>query len=183
MKPANAVRLKTRIIGVSEPVRRCAEHHRHLRHVAGGLVGVEVVRLDTGWPCAWGLVGRAVARHLDADGWVELTRGVVPDGAPPGCASAVLGAAARWARSQGRPLVSYTLACESGTSYRAAGWVQVGIVPARSTWASAGRQRDARTGAEAGKKRRWVPPWCVPTALARGWTVTVPCRRQVGEVG
>ena len=172
MKPAWAVRLQTRIIGVSEPLRQCAIHHRHLPRCAGGLVGVEVVRADNGWPCAWGLVGRPLSRYLDAAGWVELVRGIVPAGAPPGCASAVVAAAARWARADGRPAaVSYTLEHEPGTSYRAAGWVQVGWTRGDRQWSCPSRSREERTGPVAGRKRRWVPAWAVPSALARGWTV------------
>ena len=169
MKPHGAVRLKSRIIGVAEPLRQCAIHHRHLRRCMGGLVGVEVVRLDTGWPCAWGIVGRPLSRYLQSDGWVELVRGIVPDGAPPGCASAIIAAAARWARADGRPaILSYTLEHEPGTSYRAAGWVQVGWVRGRQ-WACPSRAREERGGLIAGRKRRWVPPWALPAALARGW--------------
>ena len=83
-KPPGAVRLAVRTIGTAEPVRRCAEHHRHLPRVAGGLVGLEVVRRDTRWPVAWGLIGRPVARDLQDGGWVEYSRGIVPDGAPRG---------------------------------------------------------------------------------------------------
>lgn len=173
-KPSGAVRLTTRTIGVAEPIRRCAEHHRHLPRVAGGLVGLEVVRRDTRWPCAWGIIGRPVARDLQDDGWVEYTRGIVPDGVPPGCASALLGAAARWARELGAPIVTYTLASEPGTSLRAAGWVEVVSPNDRKTpaqWSCPSRPRALRVGAVAGPKRRWVSPHSLPAALARGWAV------------
>lgn len=95
MKPPGAVRLIVRTVDLGECIRRCAEHHRHLPVVVGGLVGLEVSRLDRpslqpvlfgpdpGEPCAWGIVGRPVARVLDAAGWVEYTRGIVPPDAPP----------------------------------------------------------------------------------------------------
>jgi hypothetical protein len=176
-KPPGAVRLAVRTIGTAEPVRRCAEHHRHLPRVAGGLVGLEVVRRDTRWPCAWGLIGRPVARDLQDAGWVEYTRGIVPDGAPPGCASALLGAAARWARQLGAPVVTYTLGEEPGTSLRAAGWVEV-VSPhdrQRSTqWGRPSRGRVERLGAAATPKRRWVSAASLPAALARGWSVAAP---------
>jgi hypothetical protein len=168
VKPAGAVRLRARIIGVAEPLRQCARHHRHLPRCAGGLVGIEVVRLDTGWPCAWGIVGRPVSRHLAADGWVELNRGICPDGAPPGAASCVIAAAARWAKSGARPIVSYTLASEPGTSYRAAGWVEVGQSPG-GQWGCDSRPRAARSEEIAAPKRRWVSPDSVSAARARGW--------------
>ena len=169
MKPAGAIRLATRIIGVAEAMTQCSLHHRHLPKVRGGLVGLEVIRADTRWPCAWGIVGRPSSRHLQADGWVELTRGIVPDSAPPSCASAVLGAAARWARKQGAPIVTYTMSSEPGTSLLAAGWVQVGFTKPAKTWARASRDRGDRVGILAAPKRRWVAAWCLDTALERGW--------------
>ena len=167
-KPPGAVRLQTRIIGVSEPARQCGRHHRHLPRVAGGLVGIEVIRADSRWPVAWGIIGRATARLLDVDGWLELTRSVCPAGAPPGCASAILGAAARHAREAGDPIVTYTLASEPGTSLRAAGWVAVGMTRG-GQHGRAGRPRAIRTAELAGPKVRWVPPHVLPLALARGW--------------
>jgi hypothetical protein len=171
VKPANAVRLRARIIGLSEPLRQCELHHRHLPRCAGGLVGIEVVRVDTGWPCAWGIVGRPVARVLAADGWVELTRGICPQGAPPGSASCVIAAAARWAKSERRPIVSYTLSCEPGTSYRAAGWIDVPIArqPLQRQWGCPSRPRSERQGVIAASKRRWVSKASLDAAVARGW--------------
>ena len=172
MKPAGAVRLKSRIIGVGEAARQCGQHHRHLPRIAGGLVGIEVVRLDTSWPCAWGIVGRPSSRHLQADGWVELTRGIVPDEAPPSCASCVLGAAAKWARGNGSPIVTYTLGTEPGTSLVAAGWLRAGLTAPARSWASKGRPRADRTGALAAGKQRWVSRWSVDAAAVRGWVAT-----------
>jgi hypothetical protein len=194
MRPPGAVPLTTRIIGISEPIRQCARHHRHLPRCAGGLFGVEVVRSDTRWPCAWGIVGRPSSRHLDADGWWELVRGIVPEGAPPGCASAVLAAAARAARDHTlplygpghapapggalrrlprtapdpRPIVTYTLASEPGTSLIAAGWVPAGTTGG-GQWGNDKRPRDVRSGELAAPKRRWVSRWSVDAARARGW--------------
>ncbi len=189
MKPPGAVRLRVEVCGLAVPIARCAEHHRHLPRVVGGLIGLEVQRLDRphpqvawcgpvrGEPCAWGIVGRAVARELS--GWAEYTRGIVPDGAPPGCASALLGAAARWAREAGLPLVTYTLAREPGTSLRAAGWVEVVSPHDRRgvrQWSRPSRSRALRVGVVAVEKRRWVPPHALPAAIARGWAPVVAQR-------
>jgi len=188
MKPPGAVRLIVRTVDLGECIRRCAEHHRHLPVVVGGRVGFEVSRLDRpslqpvlfgadpGEPCAWGIVGRPVARVLDAAGWVEYTRGIVPPDAPPGCASALLGAAARWARAdskRGTPIVTYTLQSEPGTSLRAAGWIEVarpGDRDGPTQWSCESRPRQLREGVVAERKRRWVPPWALPAAIARGWS-------------
>jgi hypothetical protein len=172
MKPPGAVRLTTRIIGCAEPLRQIAMHHRHLKKCGVNTVaGIEV--LDArGWPVAWGLLSRASARVLAQDGWMELSRSCVPDGAPPNCASAILGQAARWARGQGQPILTYTLASEPGTSLVGAGWVQVGVTKGEKSWGRTGRDRGDRTGELAARKRRWVPARCIPHALARGWTIT-----------
>ena len=185
-KPPGAVRLRVEQVAMREAIRQCALHHRHLRRVLPGLVAFEVSRLDRpcvqlplgvpdpGEPCAWGIVGRAVARELDQSGWREFTRGIVPDGAPPGCASMLLGAAARWARDDGHPIVTYTLGTEPGTSLRAAGWVEVVSPHDRRTptqWGRASRVRALRDGVVAAPKRRWVSPLSLPAAIARGWRV------------
>ena len=185
-KPPGAVRLRVTVAPLPAALRACRAHHRHLPRVLGGLVALEVRRADRpdpqpplvgpdlGEPCAWGIIGRPVARELDGSGWAELTRSIVPDGAPPGCASAILGAAARWARAQGRPLVTYTLAHEPGVSLRAAGWVEMTSPHDRRTpsqWGCPSRARAVRAAAIAAPKRRWVPPWALPAAIARGWAV------------
>jgi hypothetical protein len=170
MKPPGAVRLQARITGVSEALRQCAAHHRHLPRCAGGLVGVEVIRRDTRWPVAWGIIGRPVSRYLQADGWVEYSRGIVPVTAPPNCASVLLGAAARWAAGQGAPIVTYTLAHEPGVSLRAAGWALVGATPA-AQWTRESRSRKIRAGVVVFGKLRWVSAASLPAALSRGWAI------------
>ena len=171
MKPKGAVKLHVELCRVAEAKGACALHHRHLKKVLGGLTGVRVV-VD-GVPVAWGMLSRPVARELQRRGWVEFTRGIVPDGAPPNCASALLAFAARWAKKQGRPLVTYTLEHEPGTSLLAAGWVQVGTTRARKTWASSDRPtRQERVGVEAAAKRRWVPSYCVDVALVEGFPLS-----------
>jgi hypothetical protein len=171
MKPAGAVKLHVELCKVAEAKGACALHHRHLKKVLGGLVGVRVV-VD-GAAVAWGMLSRPVSRELQARNWLEFTRGIVPDGAPPNCASALLAFAARWAKKQGRPIVTYTLEHEPGTSPVAAGWVQVGTTRARKTWASSDRpERQERVGVEAAAKRRWVPSYCVDQALTEGFPLS-----------
>lgn len=171
MKPKGARALHVELCRVAEAKGACALHHRHLKKVLGGLTGVRVV-VD-GVPVAWGMLSRPVARELQRRGWVEFTRGIVPDGAPPNCASALLAFAARWAKKQGRPIVTYTLEHEPGTSLVAAGWVQVGTTRARKTWASSDRPtRQERVGVEAAAKRRWVPSYCVDVALVEGFPLS-----------
>lgn len=70
-------------------------------------------------------VGRPVARHYD-NGWtLEVTR-CCTDGTPH-VASMLYGAAWRAAKALGyKRLITYTLASETGTSVKAAGWRVLG---------------------------------------------------------
>jgi hypothetical protein len=71
------------------------------------------------------MVGRPVARHLDDGGTLEVTR-CCTDGTPNAC-SKLYAAAWRAVRALGyQRLITYTLATESGTSLKAAGWRVVG---------------------------------------------------------
>jgi len=70
-------------------------------------------------------VGRPVARHYDNGYTLEVTR-CCTDGTP-NAASMLYGAAWRAARALGyKRLITYTLASETGTSVKAAGWKILG---------------------------------------------------------
>jgi hypothetical protein len=115
-----------------------------------------------------------VSRFLQASGWVEYVRGIVPDAAPPNCASALLGAAAKWAAARGAPIVTYTLETEPGTSLIAAGWLLVGRTEKRkggAQWSRGSRTRASVSGVVAGQKFRWISAQSLPAAEARGWKV------------
>lgn len=131
-----------------------ALHHRHHRPVAGCIVCVAVAaRHDIGDSRPGGagygmhmdlvhgvaVVGRPVARMSD-DGWTaEVTR-CCTDGTRNAC-SKLYAAAWRAVRALGyRKLITYTLASESGSSLRAAGWSVVGEVKGRS-WDTPSRPR------------------------------------------
>lgn len=150
----------TRECGITVARVGVARLHRHHRPPPGGLVAFEA--LVQGWPRAWAIVGRAVSRVLDQRGWVEVTR-VASDGAGNAC-SALYGAASRWARRHGRPVHTYTLDSEPGTSLRAAGWVVVGRTQPRR-WSCASRPRRSRRD-EANGKVRWCPRWVVDAGHA-----------------
>jgi hypothetical protein len=114
-----------------------ARHHRHAGRVQGGkfalgatsdsqLVGVVIV-------------GRPVARGLDDTATLEVRR-LCTTGAPNAC-SLLLGAARRATGAHGyRRLVTYTLATESCSSLRAAGWRPTGKV-APGSWSCPSRPR------------------------------------------
>jgi hypothetical protein len=130
--------------------------HRH-RAVPppGGLAAWEMLDASL-WPRGWLLVGRPASRHLQQQGWAEVTRCAVTEGQRNAC-SALYGAAARWARQKDLPLTTYTLRNESGSSLRGAGWVIVAVLKPRSGlgWQS----RSTRQPTDKRAKLRWVPPW------------------------
>lgn len=127
-------------------------HHSHLRRPPmGALWAVAVGYAGAAEPACVALVGRPVSRRLQQQGVAEITR-VASDGSRH-AASKVVALATKMALLQGyRRIVSYTMAEERGTSYRAAGWRPV----ARSgggEWSRPGRRRS--TAEQAGAKIRW----------------------------
>lgn len=127
-------------------------HHRHSNPVVGqkfslaAAMGEEVVGVA--------IVGRPLARPLD-DGWTLEVLRLCSQGERNVC-SFLYGASWRAARALGyRKLVTYTLASESGSSLRAAGWSVVGEVAARS-WDTPSRPRVDRHPLQ--ERLRWEAP-------------------------
>lgn len=114
-------------------------YHRHHGPVTGHMFSIAAC-MDINEVIGCVIVGRPVSRGLD-DGWtLEVTRLVTKPNYPNVC-SALYGAAWRAARALGyRKLVTYTLASESGTSVKAAGWKAVAEVKGRS-WHCESRPR------------------------------------------
>ena len=74
----------------------------------------------------------------------------------PNAGSALYGACKRWAKRNGKPIITYTLESESGASLRGAGWTLVGKTRKRKGgWASKGRPREAGP-CDGLVKLRWV---------------------------
>lgn len=113
------------------------QHHRHHRKPPSGLFAVGV---ECGSVCGVAIVGRPVARMLDADDYTaEVTR-VCTVGCRNTC-SMLYGACWRAARALGyRRLVTYTLPEEGGTSLRASGWKCLGEAGG-GTWSRRTRPR------------------------------------------
>jgi hypothetical protein len=123
--------------------------HRHHRAPLSGLFALAVA--SGGGIVGVAIVGRPVARGLQDGFTAEVTR-LATDGTKNAC-SALYAAAWRAARALGyRKLVTYTLASESGTSVRAAGWALVGSVRGRS-WDTPSRPRVDRAPTQ--DKLRW----------------------------
>lgn len=134
---------------ISDAQEYVRQHHRHLGAPPGGLFGVAVAL--GGGLHGVAIIGRPVARGLD-DGWtVEVTR-CATDGTK-NAPSMLYRAAWRAARALGyRKLVTYTLASETGTSLRAAGFRIVAEVKAEG-WSRPSRPRVDRAPKQA--KLRW----------------------------
>ena len=113
--------------------------HRHndrapLRSIF--VVGVAV----EGDLCGVALCGRPVARMLQDGRTIEINR-LCTDGTQNAC-SALYGAARRVARALGyRRVITYTLASESGSSLRGAGYERVAELKERRTWDTPSRKR------------------------------------------
>jgi hypothetical protein len=89
------------------------------------------------------IVGRPLARSLNDSFTAEVLRTCVKEGAPKGVNSFLYGRCWRiWQAMGGRRMVTYTLATESGSSLKGAGWKMAGKVPGhKNGWSTASRQR------------------------------------------
>jgi hypothetical protein len=126
-----------------------AQHHSHHPPVRGCVFCVSCYNDER--LCGVVIVGRPVSRMLDDGLTFELVR--VCTDRTPHAASKLIAAATRAARAIGYIRgVSYVLAHEAGTSYRAAGWIDTGPAGGGS-WHRATRPREDR--APTGPKRRW----------------------------
>jgi hypothetical protein len=116
-----------------------ARVHRHHGASPGGLFAVAVACEDDTVGVA--VIGRPTSRMTQADGWTcEVTRLAVFEGFPNAC-SMLYRAAWRGAKALGwRRLVTYTLAEESGSSLRGAGFKCLGIAGGGS-WSRKDRPR------------------------------------------
>ena len=126
-----------------------ARLHRHSKPVVGQKFSVAVTDGEAVRGVA--IAGRPVARALQDGRTIEILR-VCTDGARNGC-SILYGACCRAAAALGYSLaVTYTLASESGSSLRAAGFIPVATVKDRQ-WDCQSRPREERD--LIGDKVRW----------------------------
>lgn len=115
-----------------------AQHHRHHRPAQGGLFAVACASDDSVVGVA--VVGRPVARRSEDGFTSEVTRVCVLEGFKNAC-SMLYAAAWRASRALGyRRCVTYTLASETGSSLRGAGWLLIGECGG-GTWSRKQRPR------------------------------------------
>lgn len=134
--------------------RKAAEYvdmnHRHHSRPVGHKYSLSCYDGDR--LCGVAMVGRPVSRHLD-DGYTLEVNRLCTDGTKNAC-SILYASAWRAAKALGYTrIVTYTLASESGSSLRAAGWTCEGVAGGEKwTGKRSGREPDWPKE----KKVRWV---------------------------
>ena len=163
-------RLSVVPITIGDARRFVEAHHSHHHAPLGGLFAAAVAAGDRVVCVA--VVSRPVARKLGGRGIAEVTRSA-SDGTPH-AASMCIAAATRAALALGyRRVISYTLAGEAGTSYRAAGWHITGSTHNADGWGT----REGRVTVQSGAKFRWETG---PDAMPLDVEATAECARLVG---
>lgn len=122
-----------------------ARHHRHSRPVAGHRfsIGLEV----DGNVVGAAIVGRPVARGFDDGFTAEVTRLCVLEGVRNACSRLYAACWRAWRAMGGRRIITYIRETETGTSIRAAGWVELHSVRGRP-WGCQSRPRVERNPAQ-----------------------------------
>lgn len=135
-------------IGLDEANAFVEMFHRHHAKVVGHKFSLAVADLQVRGVA---IVSRPVSRRLDDGLTLEVTR-VATDGTPNAC-SALYGACRRATFALGyKRLVTYTLASESGSSLRGAGWKLIGEAGGGS-WSRSSRPRVDKHPMQ--RKLRW----------------------------
>jgi hypothetical protein len=134
--------------------RFVALHHRHHKPAVGHRFSLAVVD-EVGVLHGVAIVGRPVARMVDARSTLEVTR-LCTDGTRNAC-SMLYAAAARAGKAMGyMKIQTYVLAGETGVSLSASGWVCKGVTGGGQWKHTDGRKR--RTDQPTGLKHRWERP-------------------------
>lgn len=139
--------------------------HRHHPPVVSHRFSIGAMDTETQRLVGVAIVGRPVARMIDQERVVEVTR-LCADGTRNAC-SLLYGAAARAALALGYcAIITYTLSSEDGASLRASGWWgEANATPGRE-WNCPSRPRDVRPSTM-GPKWRWL-------RLLADWHETLP---------
>lgn len=143
--------LKAIPLSLSEANEAVARWHRHHKPVRFHLFSFGVI--GPAGLCGAVIVMRPVNQNRSFNGFMAEISRLVTDGTRNAC-SFLLAAAARAAFSMGfMGIQTYTLASEPGSSLRAAGWTDDGIVRGKP-WSRADRRRN--DSHPLGDKRRWI---------------------------
>ena len=159
------------------------EHHAHNRAPAGWKFGAGI--WNGGQLIGVVMVGRPVARKIDAKTTVEVNRLCIRRDVPSelvwNACSLAYGWAAREARARGfGKIITYTLEIESGTALRAVGWAREAVTQGGS-WNRPSREREDT--APICRKVRWAKVFAKKPAGPRhgkGKTSQMAVRRPTG---
>jgi hypothetical protein len=129
-----------------------AEYHRHNQPVVGHRFSLGIYHI--GQLVAVAICGRPVSRVLDDGLTLEVSRLCTNDDAPPNACSFLYRACWRvWVAMGGNRMITYTLATESGSSLKGAGFARSSGVRGRS-WSCPSRHRETHP-VDAHDKVRW----------------------------
>ncbi len=132
-----------------------ALHHRHNKAPRGDIFRVAIETADKELIGVI-MVGRPVARMLDDGYTVEILRTCIKAGHYPNACSMLIGAACRAARALSfKKIITYTLSTESGTTYKACGFVKDSTVNG-AEWNRPSRQREQLGLFQTMNKTRWI---------------------------
>lgn len=114
-------------------------NHRHNQHTTGHKYSIACYDGDR--LCGVAIAGRPVARRLDDGLTIEILR-VCTDGTRNAC-SVLYGGCARIAKAMGyKKVITYTLLSECGSSLKASGFINCGIVGNGQSWDTPSRPRE-----------------------------------------
>jgi len=154
MKPLGAVRLHVEPITVQRANEYVEIVHRHHGASPTGFAMFSIAAVDdlsVIRGVATAAIPNAANRLTDGFRTMEVVR-VATDGTPNAC-SVLYAACARAAKALGfSKIISYILETETGTSLKAAGWVEEQGEFGNLSWAN----RPGRTGNNFGPKGRWM---------------------------
>jgi hypothetical protein len=143
-------------VSLAQANEHVAAWHRHNRPVPGAKFCVGAADEDDVLR-AVAIAGRPVARNFDDGMTIEVNR-VASDGTR-NANSLLYGACTRAAFALGyRRVITYTLAAESGSSLRAAGWKVVAIRPPSKGWSVPSRPRDNSRYPTGVARQLWEAP-------------------------
>lgn len=129
--------------------------HRHNKPTVGGRWALGA--MHNGELVGVAIVGRPIARMVEADFTVEVTRVCTTPSAPKNTNSFLYGATRRvWQTMGGKKCLTYTLQSESGSSLRAAGWIPDGAINGEQ-WGRKNRPRSVQQVSGL-PKLRWRTP-------------------------
>jgi len=130
--------LETKPITIKKANEFVQLHHRHHRPTSRNTGKWAIAAVDVNEDVVGVVIAGNPVSATYMDGLtIELTRLCVKEGAPKGSCSFLLSKACSiWRTMGGERILTYTLASESGSSLKGAGWSLEGVVKPHNRWAN-----------------------------------------------